>query len=180
MILLRGFSKMVNLPKFQDVYKLTPACIAVYPMYKGLARLCGMEVIKSIDTLETEFSALRENFSKYDFFYLHVKPTDSSGEDGDFARKVKVIEQVDKLMPLLTELNPDVIIVTGDHSTPAVISGHSWHPVPILIYSAKCRFDRVERFNEIDCINGGLGKIPARDVMPIALSNAGKLLKFGA
>jgi len=180
MILLRGFSKMVNLPKFQDVYKLTPACIAIYPMYKGLARLCGMEVIKSGDTIETEFSTLKENFSKYDFFYLHIKPTDSSGEDGDFARKVKVIEQVDKSIPLLTELNPDVIIITGDHSTPAVHSGHSWHPVPILIYSKKCRFDRVERFNEIDCIAGGLGRIPARDVMPIALSNAGKVLKFGA
>jgi len=180
MILLRGFSKMVNLPKFQDVYKLTPGCIAVYPMYKGLARLCGMDVLKTGDTIESEFAALKENFQKYDFFFIHIKPTDSSGEDGDFSRKVSIIEQVDKSIPLLTELNPDVIIITGDHSTPAVHAGHSWHPVPILIYSKKCRFDRVERFNEIDCIAGGLGRIPARDVMPIALSNAGKVLKFGA
>ncbi|MDD5688328.1 MAG: 2,3-bisphosphoglycerate-independent phosphoglycerate mutase [Elusimicrobia bacterium] len=180
MVLLRGFSKMVNLPKFQEVYKLTPACIALYPMYKGLARLCGMEVVKAGDTIETEFSTLKENFSKYDFFYMHIKQTDSSGEDGDFARKVKVIEQVDKSIPVLTSLNPDVIIVTGDHSTPAVNSGHSWHPVPLLIYSKKCRFDKVERFAEMDCISGGLGRISARDVMPLALANAGKLLKYGA
>lgn len=180
MVLLRGFSKMVNLPKFQDVYKLTPACIAIYPMYKGLARLCGMEVVKAGDTIESEFTTLKTNFAKYDFFYLHIKQTDSSGEDGDFQRKVKIIEQVDKCIPLLTGLNPDVIIVTGDHSTPAVHSGHSWHPVPILIYSKKCRFDRVERFTETDFISGGLGRISARNIMPLALSNAGKLLKYGA
>ena len=180
MILLRGFSKMVNLPKFQDVYKLNPACIAIYPMYKGLARLCGMDVLNAGDTIESEFQTLKENFSKYDFFYFHIKQTDSSGEDGDFQRKVKVIEQVDKSIPLLTNLNPDVIIITGDHSTPAVHAGHSWHPVPVLIYSKKCRFDKVERFSEIDCIAGGLGRLNARDVMPLALSNAGKLLKYGA
>lgn len=180
MILLRGFSKMVDLPKFQDVYKLTPACIAIYPMYKGLARLCGMEVIKAGDTIESEFETLKNNFSRFDFFYMHIKQTDSSGEDGDFQRKVKVIEQVDKSIPVLTELNPDVIIITGDHSTPAVISGHSWHPVPVLIYSKKCRFDKVEKFAEIECISGGLGRISARDIMPLALSNAGKLLKYGA
>ena len=190
MVLLRGFSKMVNLPKFQDVYKLTPVCIALYPMYKGLARLCGMQVLKTGDTIESEFQTLKENFSKpasanassgrYDFFYLHIKQTDSSGEDGDFTRKVRVIEQVDKCIPLLTNLNPDVIIITGDHSTPAVHSGHSWHSVPLLIYSKKCRFDRVEKFTETDCISGGLGRIPARDIMPLALGNAGKLLKYGA
>jgi len=180
MVLLRGFSKMVNLPKFQDVYKLNPACIAIYPMYKGLARLCGMEVIKDCETIESEFETLAKNFNKYDFFYIHIKQTDSSGEDGDFQRKVKVIEQVDRSIPLLTNLNPDVIIITGDHSTPAVHAGHSWHPVPILIYSKKCRFDKVERFSEIDCIAGGLGRINARDVMPLALANAGKLLKYGA
>lgn len=183
MILLRGFSKMVDLPKFQDVYKLTPACIAIYPMYKGLAQLCGMEVLKAGDTIESEFQTLKESAaadSKHDFFYMHIKQTDSSGEDGDFQRKVKVIEQVDKSIPVLTDLNPDVIIITGDHSTPAVISGHSWHPVPTLIYSKKCRFDKVEKFSEIECISGGLGRISARDIMPIALSNAGKLLKYGA
>ncbi|MFH1541108.1 MAG: 2,3-bisphosphoglycerate-independent phosphoglycerate mutase [Elusimicrobiota bacterium] len=180
MILLRGFSKMVNLPKFQDVYKLTPACIAIYPMYRGLARLCGMEVLNAGGTIESEFETLKTNFSNYDFFYFHIKQTDSSGEDGDFQRKVKVIEQVDTLIPLLTNLNSDVIIITGDHSTPAVHSGHSWHPVPVLIYSKKCRFDKVERFTEIDCIAGGLGRINARDVISLALSNAGKLLKYGA
>jgi len=180
MILLRGFSKMVKLPKFQEVYQLTPACIALYPMYKGLAQLCGMEVLKSGDTIETEFQTLKDNFSKYDFFYVHIKQTDSSGEDGDFQRKVKIIEQVDKSLPVLTSLNPDVIIITGDHSTPAVHAGHSWHPVPLLIYSKKCRFDKVQRFGETDCISGGLGRIAAREIMPIALSNAGKLLKYGA
>ncbi|HAM37941.1 MAG TPA: phosphoglycerate mutase [Elusimicrobia bacterium] len=180
MILLRGFSKMVKLPKFQEVYQLTPACIALYPMYKGLAQLCGMEVLKSGDTIETEFQTLKDNFSKYDFFYVHIKQTDSSGEDGDFQRKVKIIEQVDKSLPVLTSLNPDVIIITGDHSTPAVHAGHSWHPVPLLIYSKKCRFDKVQRFSETDCISGGLGRIAAREIMPIALSNAGKLLKYGA
>ncbi|MBN1383359.1 MAG: 2,3-bisphosphoglycerate-independent phosphoglycerate mutase [Elusimicrobia bacterium] len=180
MVLLRGFSKMVALPKFQDIYKLTPACIAIYPMYKGLAQLCGMEVIKSGDTIETEFATLKENFSKYDFFYVHIKQTDSSGEDGDFNRKVRVIEQVDKSIPILTGLNPDVIIITGDHSTPAVIGAHSWHSVPVLIYSKKCRFDKVEKFSETEFISGGLGRILARDIMPIALSNAGKLLKYGA
>ncbi|MEW6557831.1 MAG: 2,3-bisphosphoglycerate-independent phosphoglycerate mutase [Elusimicrobiota bacterium] len=180
MVLLRGFSKMVDLPKFQDVYKLTPACIAIYPMYKGLARLCGMEVLKIGDTIESEFETLKENFSKYDFFYIHIKQTDSSGEDGDFTRKVSVIEQVDKSIPVLTNLNPNVIIITGDHSTPAVHSGHSWHPVPVLIYSKKCRFDRVERFTETDCIYGGLGKLNSKDIMPLALANAGKLLKYGA
>ncbi|MFH0947925.1 MAG: 2,3-bisphosphoglycerate-independent phosphoglycerate mutase [Elusimicrobiota bacterium] len=180
MILLRGFSKMVNLPKFQDVYKLNPACIAIYPMYRGLARLCGMEILNVGDTIESEFHTLKENFSKHNFFYFHIKQTDSSGEDGDFQRKVKVIEQVDKLLPLLTNLEPDVIIITGDHSTPAVHAGHSWHPVPILVYSKKCRFDKVERFTETDCILGGLGRINARDVMPLSLSNAGKLLKYGA
>jgi len=180
MVLLRGFSKMVNLPKFQDVYKLNPVCIAIYPMYKGLARLCGMDVIKGCETIESEFETLVKNFNMYDFFYFHIKQTDSSGEDGDFQRKVKVIEQVDRSIPLLTNLEPDVIIITGDHSTPAVHSGHSWHPVPVLIYSKKCRLDKVERFSEIDCIAGGLGRINARDVMPLALSNAGKLLKYGA
>jgi len=180
MILLRGFSKMVNLPKFQDVYKLTPACIALYPMYRGLAKLCGMEILKAGDTIETEFETLKQNFSKHDFFYMHIKQTDSSGEDGDFARKVKVIERVDKSIPVLTSLSPDVIIITGDHSTPAVHAAHSWHPVPVLLYSKKCRFDKVERFSEIDCISGGLGHINARDIMPLALSNAGKLLKYGA
>ncbi|OGS45243.1 MAG: phosphoglycerate mutase [Elusimicrobia bacterium RIFOXYD2_FULL_34_15] len=180
MVLLRGFSKMVKLPKFQEVYQLTPACIALYPMYKGLARLCGMEVINSGDTIETEFQTLKDNFSKYDFFYMHIKQTDSSGEDGDFQRKVKIIEQVDKSLPVLTSLNPDVIIITGDHSTPAVHAGHSWHPVPLLIYSKKCRFDKVQRFSESDCICGGLGRISAKEIMPIALSNAGKLLKYGA
>ena len=180
MILLRGFSKMVNLPKFQDVYKLTPACIAIYPMYRGLASLCGMEILNSGGTIESEFETLRANFDKYDFFYMHIKQTDSSGEDGDFQRKVKVIEQVDGLMPRLTNLSVDVTIITGDHSTPAVHAGHSWHPVPILIHSKKCRFDKVERFTETDCISGGLGRINARDIMPLALSNAEKLLKYGA
>lgn len=180
MLLLRGFSKMVDLPKFQDVYKLTPACIALYPMYKGLSALCGMEILKTGDTIEAEFETLANNYGQYDFFYIHIKQTDSSGEDGDFNRKVRVIEQVDKCIPVLTELKPDVIIVTGDHSTPALQAAHSWHPVPTLIYSDKCRYDAVTVFTETACVNGGLGRLPARDIMPVAMANAGKLLKYGA
>jgi 2,3-bisphosphoglycerate-independent phosphoglycerate mutase len=121
------------------------------------------------------------NWEKYDFFYVHAKKTDSAGEDGDFNRKVLKIEEVDQQIPRLMELDPDVIMVTGDHSTPSLLKYHSWHPVPVLIYSKYCRPDNVERFGERVCISGGLGpRFPAQDLMPVALANAGRLEKFGA
>ena len=139
-----------------------------------------MQVLKTGDTIESEFETLKENFSKYNFFFMHIKQTDSSGEDGDFARKVRVIEQVDKCIPVLTGLNPDVVIVTGDHSTPAMCKGHSWHPVPTLLNAKFCRKDTVSQFNEKECLFGGLGRISAQSVMALSLANAGKLIKFGA
>ena len=121
-----------------------------------------------------------ENYEKYDFFFLHIKPTDSRGEDGDFDAKVKVIEEVDSLLPVITELRPDVLVVTGDHSTPALLASHSWHPVPVLLSSDTCRPDNVERFGERECIHGGLGRMPMVYLMGIILAHAKRLAKFGA
>jgi 2,3-bisphosphoglycerate-independent phosphoglycerate mutase len=180
MVLLRGFSRLPNLPTMPDVYKLKPAAIAYYPMYRGLARLVGMQVLETGASIEEEFNTLRQNYNNYDFFFLHIKATDAAGEDGDFERKARVIEEIDKALPVLTSLEPDVIVVTGDHSTPAVLKGHSWHPVPILLYSRYCRPDKVGRFSEPACISGGLGRFPATQVMPLAMAHALKLTKFGA
>jgi len=180
MILLRGFAKKPRFPTMQEIYKLNPLAIAVYPMYRGLARLVGMEVARTGTTLEEEIKTLRDNYNKYDFFFLHVKWTDSAGEDGDFARKVKVLEQVDEALPDLTSLGPEVLVVTGDHSTPAVLKGHSWHPVPVLLCSKYCRTDTVKAFSESACVAGGLGRIQSADIMPLAMANALKLTKFGA
>jgi 2,3-bisphosphoglycerate-independent phosphoglycerate mutase len=180
MILLRGFSKKPHFATMQELYKINPLAIAVYPMYRGLARLVGMQVAAAGTTLEDEFKTLKDNYNNYDFFFLHVKWTDTSGEDGDFSRKVKVLEQVDAALPSLTALNPDVLVITGDHSTPAVYGGHSWHPVPVMICAKYCRTDRVKEFSETDFLAGGLGRINATEIMPLALANAGKLTKFGA
>jgi len=180
MVLLRGFSRRPNLPTMPEVYKLKPAAIASYPMYRGLARLVGMQVLETGTSIKQEFATLKQNYNDYDFFFVHIKETDSAGEDGDFDRKVRIIEEIDKALPTLTSLDPDVIVVTGDHSTPALLRGHSWHPVPILLYSQWCRPDRVEGFSELACISGGLGRLPATQVMPLAMANALKLTKFGA
>jgi len=180
MILLRGFSKRPNLPGMTEIYKLKPAAIVSYPMYRGLARLVGMEVLKTGTSIEEEFATLVKNYKNYDFFFLHVKGADEAGEDGDFKRKVKIIEQVDKAIAMAISLHPDVIVVTGDHSTPALLKAHSWHPVPVLLYSKWCRADRVIEFGESACILGGLGRIPATEIMPLAMANALKLTKFGA
>ena len=180
MILLRGFSIRPHLPTISEVYKLKPAAIAVYPMYRGLARLVGMEIMETGTTIEDEFITLNQNYANYDFFFLHIKQTDSAGEDGDFTRKVRIIEQVDNALVGLISIEPDVIVVTGDHSTPALFKGHSWHPVPILLYSKWCRPDKVSEFSEPACIFGGLGRFPATQIMPLAMANALKLTKFGA
>jgi 2,3-bisphosphoglycerate-independent phosphoglycerate mutase len=180
MILLRGFSQQPQIPTMTEIYKLKLAAIASYPMYRGLAKIVGMDVLDTGTTIEDELTTLKQNYTSYDFFFVHIKETDSAGEDGDYNRKVVSLEHVDRVLPELTALNPDVIVVTGDHSTPAPIKGHSWHPVPVLLYSQWCRPDGVCRLSESACILGGLGRLPATDIMPLAMANALKLNKFGA
>jgi 2,3-bisphosphoglycerate-independent phosphoglycerate mutase len=179
-ILLRGFSCLPSLPSFAQIYKLKAVAIATYPMYRGLSRILGMEVEEKISSIEEEFSALKKCFPRHDFFFLHIKETDSAGEDGDFERKVKVMEKVDGCLPQLLNQKPDVLVVTGDHSTPAVLSGHSWHPVPFLLYSQYCRPDNIAQFSESSCAQGSLGTISSLDAMPLALAHGLKLSRFGA
>jgi 2,3-bisphosphoglycerate-independent phosphoglycerate mutase len=182
MVLLRGFSQHPSIPSMGALYKLKPLAIATYPMYRGLAKLVGMEVV-NIDiasSIADEFATLAQHYADYDFFFLHIKQADAAGEDGNFEEKVRVIEQVDAALPALTELGPDVIVVTGDHSTPAVLKGHSWHPVPLVLYSRWCRTDEATDFSERACARGGLGRLPTLAVMPLALAHALKLTKFGA
>jgi len=180
MLLLRGFSGHPDLPAMSEIYKLKPVAIAVYPMYRGLAKLVGMDVLQTGTTIEDEFNTLKQKYASHDFFFIHAKWTDSAGEDGDFNRKVSVLEQIDHFLPMLTGLEPDVIVVAGDHSTPAMLSGHSWHSVPIILHSRYCRPDRVREFSEQACLSGGLGILPATQVMTLAMANALKLTKFGA
>jgi len=180
MILLRGFSKRPQFPTMADIYKLKAAAIATYPMYRGLAKLVGMDVLETGPTIEDEFETLKQYYTDYDFFFLHIKQPDSAGEDGDFDRKVKIIEQVDNALSRLISIGPEVIVVTADHSTPALLKGHSWHPVPVLLHSKWCRPDGVDKFSESACLLGGLGRFPATQVMPLAMANALKLAKFGA
>jgi len=180
MVLLRGFSMLPHFPDMREIYRLKAAVIASYPMYRGLAKLIGMEILDTGNSLEDELATLKQHFNDYDFFFLHIKRTDAAGEDGDFASKVTAIETVDKALLELISMEPDVIVVTGDHSTPALLKGHSWHPVPILLYSKWCRPDRVTEFSESACLSGGLGRLPATQVMPLAMANALKLNKFGA
>jgi len=181
MVLLRGFSKKPNWPTMKDIYGLNCAAIAAYPMYRGLAKLLGMHILETGETVKDEFNTLESKWNDFDFFYVHIKKSDSSGEDGDFDQKVAVIEEVDKEIPRLIDLNPDVIVVSGDHSTPSILKHHSWHPVPTLLWSKYCRTDNVKQFGERACITGGLGpRFPSYDLMPLALANADRLEKFGA
>lgn len=180
MLLLRGFSTRPGFPAMSGVYRLNPAAIATYPMYRGLARLVGMDVLKTGSSIEDELEALRDSYSGYDFFFIHIKGTDSAGEDGDFERKVRVIEDLDRYIPELMANRPDVLVVTGDHSTPAILKGHSWHPLPLLLYSKWCRPDRAMEFGETACSSGGLGHFHATSIMPLAMAHALKLAKFGA
>jgi 2,3-bisphosphoglycerate-independent phosphoglycerate mutase len=180
MVLLRGFSEQPGFPTMTEIYRLKPVAIAIYPMYRGLARLVGMDIVETGTTLEDEFATLKQHYNNYDFFFLHVKWTDSAGEDGDFDRKVRILEQIDAALPGLTNLEPDVIVVTGDHSTPAVLSGHSWHTVPVLLWAKYCRPDGVQSFSEPAFLAGGLGRLHATQIMPLAMANALKLNKFGA
>lgn len=180
-LLLRGFAVHPNLASYEEAYGLKAACIATYPMYRGVARLVGMDVLEVEDsTIGSEIDTLKRDFDKYDFFYIHVKKTDSYGEDGNFDGKVKVIEEFDSLVPEITALNPDVIVVTGDHSTPAAMKAHSWHPVPILLSSGYARRGGTQGFGEAECLRGELGTFRAVDLMTLILAHAGRLQKYGA
>lgn len=177
---LRGFSGKPALPSYEEVYGLKAAAIAVYPMYKGLAQLVGMQIVGKPQNLDEQISLLEQNWSQYDFFFIHFKYTDSTGEDGNFAAKVKRTEEFDAAVPRINALNPDVFIVTGDHSTPSMLKSHSWHPVPTILSAKYCRTDGVQKFGESDCLRGGLGQFEAKHLMTLALANAGRLGKYGA
>ncbi|MCA8985543.1 MAG: 2,3-bisphosphoglycerate-independent phosphoglycerate mutase [Planctomycetaceae bacterium] len=177
---LRGVAKKPEIPTYHEVYGLRAAAIAVYPMYRGLARLVSMDVLDAGQTLEDQCQRLAAAWNDYDFFFLHFKYTDSTGEDGNFDAKVKRIEELDAAMPSIKALNPDVLIVTGDHSTPSKMRSHSWHPVPTLLRAETCRFDHCTSFGESSCLQGGLGQFPAKYLMSLALAHAGRLEKYGA
>ncbi len=181
MILLRGFSKLPGWPPFPDIFGLRAAALASYPMYRGVTKLLGFTAFHPDEEIGAKIRLMREKWDAFDFFFLHMKYTDSRGEDGDFDAKVEVIERIDRAIPDLLDPGPDVVVVTGDHSTPAVMKAHSWHPVPTLLWSRRCRPDTVERFGERDCMAGGLGpRFPATDLLPLACANAGRLDKYGA
>jgi 2,3-bisphosphoglycerate-independent phosphoglycerate mutase len=179
-ILLRGFAGWRPPPSFRDKFGLSASAIAMYPMYRGLARLVGMDVLPEMPSIEGEIDALPGALAASDFVYLHIKQTDSAGEDGDFDRKVAVIEQVDALLPRVEAARPDLVVVTGDHSTPALMKAHSYHPVPLLMRGGTTYVDDVREFGETSCRRGALGRFPSRDLMPLALAAAGRLNKFGA
>jgi len=180
-VLMRGVSRRPRIETLQERTMLTPAAIAAYPLYRGVARLCGMDLIDTGFSIKEEFETLRSVYGAgYDFFFIHIKKTDSFGEDGNLEGKAKVIEEVDANLPIVLDCKPDVIVVTGDHSTPCALRGHSWHPVPFLIHSRLCGTDNAQAFSESECDRGGLGVFPARMIMELALANAGKLKKHGA
>ncbi len=179
-ILLRGFAKHPSLPSLQDLYKLKPAALANYPMYKGMAKLVGMDIIEVGPEIIDLFDRLEEIYSHYNFFYLHIKKTDSAGEDGNFEAKKAAIEETDAHIPRLIELNPDVLVVTSDHSTPCFLKSHSWHPNPFMLRSRTAMPDRINHFTERDCSQGYLGRFQALSALSLMLAHAGKLKKYGA
>jgi len=179
-ILLRGFSQVPDIPHFEETYGLKPLCIAVYPMYRGLARLIGMEAPALKGDIREELDFLKKNYNDYDFFFMHVKKVDSYGEDGNFEGKAAKIGEFDSFLPEILSLKPDVLIITGDHSTPALMKGHSWHPVPFLLNSPFVLGQTCSAFTERECLKGELGIFHTIHLMPLALANAGRLKKFGA
>lgn len=181
-VTLRGFATNPALPTYMDAYGLKAACVAVYPMYRGVSQVVGMDVVQfEGDKPEDEFKAVADHWDDYDFFFVHIKKTDSMGEDGNFDGKVKIIEGVDQALPALLKLGPAALIITGDHSTPAKMKAHSWHPVPLLLSSPEFALtDTQTVFGERACAQGGLGTFPATETMSIALAHAGRLTKFGA
>ena len=179
MLLLRGFAQMPKLPPMGDVYRLDPAAIAAYPMYRGLATVAGMNVIPTGKNFADEVDTLRANWDKHDFFFIHYKPADAAGEDGDFDAKVQRLEELDPFIPEILALEPDVLMVAGDHATPAIMAAHSWHPVPFMLHSKLTQGQGVPTFDEKACALGAIGSVPATSVMAMGLSHAGKMTKFG-
>lgn len=177
---LRGIDKLPAIPTFEEVYGLRAGAIAVYPMYRGLSRLVSMNILDAGQTLSDQMACLEKNWNDFDFFFIHWKYTDSTGEDGNFDAKVQRTEELDSAIPRITALKPDVIIVTGDHSTPSKMKSHSWHPVPTLLAADTCRFDGSTSFGESSCLRGGLGQFEAKYLMLMALAHAGRLEKYGA
>ncbi len=178
-VLLRGFGMHPVLPNFDEIYKLRAAAIAGYPMYKGLARLAGMEVLKEGEGIAGEFETLKGNWGSYDFFFVHIKATDTAGEDGDSGRKAAMVEEVDALVPELLNLGPAALAVTGDHSTPAKMKSHSWHAVPFLLFS-EYTLPITDSFGERTCARGSLGLFPAEEIMGLLMGHALKLNRYGA
>lgn len=178
---LRGLARDPGLPSFTEIYKLRAGAIAIYPMYRGVAKLVGMTVLETGSTHQSEIDTLRQHWNDFDFFFLHVKYTDSRGEDGDFEAKAKVIEEIDGLIPQIEDLGPYVLVITADHSTPAKLRSHSWHPVPTLLWSPDAMPDRCQVFGERECASvGGLGHFHATTLIPMAMGHAGRLNRFGA
>lgn len=180
-ILLRGISTFPKLPTYEDRYGLNAGCIATYPMYKGVSKLVGMEVLEvKGDSIESEVDTLIRDYDSKDFFYMHIKKTDSYGEDGNFEAKAKVIEEFDAQLPRILKLSPEVLLITGDHSTPAAMKAHSWHPVPVLLQSKHCFGNNSSGFSENGCRAGELGIFKSTDLMPLMLAHGGRLKKYGA
>lgn len=182
MVTLRGWSKEPGLPTFEDIFKLHAAALAVYPMYKGLASLVGMNLVEGLANIDDQVAALKKGWDSYDFFFVHYKYTDSRGEDGDFDAKIQEIEKVDRVVPEILALKPDVLVVTGDHSTPAVLKSHSWHPVPVLMWAPgvmRANPD-VKEFGESHCLRGALGQFNGVDLMKLITAHARRQAKYGA
>ena len=179
-VLLRGFAKHPDFPPLPGVTAMRAAAFAVYPMYRGLAKLVGMTVAPGGGTQASQLEAMRSRWDEFDFFFYHFKKADAAGEDGDFRAKMAALEEYDALLPQLRELDADVIMVAGDHSTPSLLAAHSWHPVPFLLWSKLGTADAVSQFNEAACLGGSLGTFPAKEVLSLAMASAGRLMKFGA
>jgi 2,3-bisphosphoglycerate-independent phosphoglycerate mutase len=181
-VLMRGISSRPVIEPFSGRYALSGAAVAAYPLYRGVARLCGMDLVDTGFSVQEEFDTASQLYreGRHDFIFIHIKKTDSYGEDGNLQGKVGVIEEVDVHLPMLLDLEPDVLIVTGDHSTPCAMKSHSWHPVPFVLKSDVCGIDRASGFSEEECDRGALGIFPAVDIIQLALANSGKLKKHGA
>ncbi len=180
MMTLRGIAKHRRYKTLEERFKLKALSIANYPMYRGISRLVGMDIAPVSNDFQGQIEELKRSLDKYTFFFMHVKATDAAGEDGNFANKVAAIEEIDKQLPGITALNPDVLMITGDHSTPCAMSAHSWHPIPVAFGASIARRDAVTAFHENACLHGGLGTFESQHLMSLALAHAGKLAKFGA
>ena len=179
-VLMRGYAGLPELQSLHSLYGLQPVCLATYPMYKGLARVAGMAVVDGLDTADDQMAAVADVWNEYDYYFIHHKAPDARGEDGDFDAKAAAIEALDRRLPALLELGPDVLVVTGDHSTPSLLRQHSWHPVPCLFWGGCVLPDTVQSFGERACGQGSLGVFPAQSIMGLMLAQGGRLQKFGA